>query len=795
MKKVLCILLLSTYSFSIFSTDNNSIIASDLEINLWPLFTYIDNDMGGKDLSALLLFNRKSDLEGDTRELSLFPLFYSSLHDDGFRFGSLLWFSGPDYWFLPPLLTGKWTRYSGDTSLWITPLYHLTKDSDGELISTHFLNYIALEDREFLVPLAWKIKRKNGIHHGFIPFYAFGPSYWTVPITLSASWKNWDKSRTTWITPIFHMTSDKEGDLTSSHFLNIYYNKDYDEKHWGIVPIWFQGGDYWFFPLGLSGHWDSYDREHTWLTPLFHMTSSTDESDFFSFHLLNGYYKREADEVDWGIFPLWFQGNDYWVTPPLLSGMWHNNNGESHTWITPLFHQKRDQSNELTAYHYLNYYSYQTEEGWKSGFAPFWYVGPDYLVSPLLLSGYWHDANQSEHLWITPLFHRTKDKEDKTTSFHLINFYSYTDEEEKHTSLFPLFFKGETYWNIPPLLIFQWENYLEEDNLWITPLFHRTLDSNNNLDNYHFLNFFAEDDGDSWKYNLVPILKVDKSGWFSPIIFTGYNKEFNHSSLWITPLFHLNRDNDDVSSWHLGPYIQPQKKSHILFPFAWYFGKERPEDDIHYGLLPLFVGGTDYFFSPLGYGYGEEDDFHFGLFPIFAKSPESLLIPPLLTAVWKDADGSNNRWITPLYHSKSDKNGNIEHMHLLNYFSYNDFSTLFPIYFKWDENYSSLIPPLIGLHSGEQLDDSILFDLQPITYQSAGNDYEINFLWKLFHLRKEMNTTEFTLGPLWNSVYQQGSPLDYNILGGFFARDVKFDLRQYRYRALWIVQLGSWVRY
>jgi hypothetical protein len=382
---------------------------------------------------------------------------------------------------------------------------------------------------------------------------------------------------------------------------------------------------------------------------------------------------------------------------------------------------------------------------------------------------------------------------------HILNYFSFSKNDKVHRSLFPIFFNGPEYTVIPPLLSGKWTDKSGDNNLWITPLFHKTDDINSDLQSYHLLNFFAQNSEDGWEYDLFPIYRKTPTSWSSPILLSGGWTERNKEHLWLTPLFHLTTNEDKkFESFHIGPYLNYKNRNHILFPLAWYFGKEKPDDDVHYGVLPLFIGGSDYFVSPLGYGFGEKEDFHFGLFPIFAKSPKSLIIPPLLTASWENELKETKTWITPLFHKNTNYNGEISSLHVLNYFYTPDFSTLIPIFYSWSTNsgkYSMLLPPFIGYFKGNKLNESLLFHSQPITFQKAGDNFEFNLLWQLFHLKKDQEDTEVTIGPLWHSTKPSEKPMQYQILGGLFAKDINYLLNQFRYRIFWFLSLTPWKSY
>jgi hypothetical protein len=103
----------------------------------------------------------------------------------------------------------------------------------------------------------------------------------------------------------------------------------------------------------------------------------------------------------------------------------------------------------------------------------------------------------------------------------------------------------------------------------------------------------------------------------------------------------------------------------------------------------------------------------------------------------------------------------------------------------------SSLPPLFTYRESIALNTSALYQSIPFSYQSAGDDWEFNFLWRLFHRRVENDLETTVIGPLWYSETRTGLPTDYKLLGGLFARDVYETRGTYRNRFLWFAAMDE----
>ncbi|MFO0982641.1 MAG: hypothetical protein U1E76_13065 [Planctomycetota bacterium] len=419
---------------------------------LFPLVGVYQSSASSRSLWLTPLFHHATDA-GGARSYHVLNYFAGP----GYRTLFPLYFEGDDYLFITPLLSATWTSGDGSRSTWITPLFHQTVASDGTVSSRHLLTYYATPDSS-----------------GLLPFYLHGPSYTVVPPLLLAAWGRDDGSHTTWVAPFFHHTEDRDGHRWW-HLLNYVQGPD----HWllfplaygidepegqtlGIVPLYFQTArSRLVLPL-LSGWLKSHDDAETlWLTPLYHQTCDQD-GNLLSRHLLTFYQEGDfsflfpfaysvgkTNGTHRGLLPLWVDGPGYDASPLLLSGLWHNDDGDRSLWITPLFHARWNDQ-EVRSWHLLNYFSGPDYDVWfplyfsfgESGrrsvaCVPLYFASPRGAVAPLCLSGWWKDRDQGETTWITPLFHETRAADGNLTSWHIANYFAGDD----YHLLFPLYFQ------------------------------------------------------------------------------------------------------------------------------------------------------------------------------------------------------------------------------------------------------------------------------------------------------------------------------------------------------------------
>ena len=86
------------------------------------------------------------------------------------------------------------------------------------------------------------------------------------------------------------------------------------------------------------------------------------------------------------------------------------------------------------------------------------------------------------------------------------------------------------------------------------------------------------------------------------------------------------------------------------------------------------------------------------------------------------------------------------------------------------------------------MDTSLSMQLGPFVYQHAGQDYEFNFLWRLFSIQRRGEYSRVTMFPIWWQERPSPQTLSqFTILGGLIARDCNYDNGTYRYRILWFI--------
>jgi hypothetical protein len=329
---------------------------------------------------------------------------------------------------------------------------------------------------------------------------------------------------------------------------------------------------------------------------------------------------------------------------------------------------------------------------------------------------------------------------------------------------------------------------------WVTPLFHSTVDPNGDVTSLHlFPLFFYQKD----KY------------WAAPPLFAGQGPLDDGSfNTWLTPLYHSIVDKDGhPTALHVTPFYYWEQNKYWTIPLLLSGGGRHADDATSTWITPLYHHTLD--------KQGELESLH--LFPAwFWKKNNYWAIPGLLTGGSTRQDGSTSMWIAPLYHHTYAADGNLLTRHILNYFDGDQYNTLFPVFYDWTATDSShhtlVLPPafvrtkeangdtttslpwpIVTARSGKALDTSIGMELRPFLYQDAGRDHEFNFLWRIFSVLHEEESTRVMVGPLWRSEKpdRENALTKFQILGGLFARDCNYETNRYRYRIFWVIPLGA----
>lgn len=778
-----------------------------INVNLWPILESTTLPTGERRTALWPLFHVSTNKDGSNHSWHvlnfligqeyhmLLPLYYVSEDDYGIL--PPIFLAGADYWASVPLLSGAWTYADGDRTTWITPLFHSTVGPAGQLRNLHALLYFQGE-RSWVIPplLSGGGTYDDGTHVTWItPLYhtttdAQGNllnmhagvwlqsrSSWAIPPLLT--WQHCSKADTiaTWVTPLFHWSEDPEGNYVSSH-----------------VALYFEGRSYWMFlPIAGGGTHDD-GGTSLWITPFFHLRTNKD-GDFDNIHslvymqehswwlippLLTVNWTEPADKSRWTttallfwlhhddqgkfvsstLFPVFFWVRDHhWLVLPAFTGHWGYEDGTQTTWVTPLFHLTTDKDGDATSWH-----------------AGVYFEGEDYWALPLLLSWHARHDDGGQTTWLTPFFHVTSDVTGQVRNMHALAY-----------------FQGDTYWAIPPLLSWQIRYSDGVDALWLTPLFHLTRDKEGLASSTHLFPFYFWGRDSYWT---VP-----------PLLSGGGTYPDGSWTTWVTPLFHVGGDADGtLASLHVAP--------------LWFWGKDK-----YWTIPPLLVGGGSHadgawttWLTPLFHDTldknGDLESYH--VLPLwFWKRDEYWSVPLLLSGMYTRPDGSRRTWITPLYHDDFKADGSLNSRHALIYFDGPDYHHVVPIFWDWrtkEQVRYSMVPvlyfrteeangdvttsvpwPIVTVRSGKELDTSVGMELRPFVYQEAGEQYEFNFLWRIFSILREPDSTRVMVGPLWRSEKpMKGNEMTkFQILGGLFARDCNYETRRYRYRMLWVIPFGA----
>jgi len=380
------------------------------------------------------------------------PFFHSTVNREGevqnYHVGPYI--EEKDWWTIPPLLTVGWTESNQDWWMTTALLFWLHLDPQKSPVSSTLfpVAFWVRDDHWFVLPLVsghWKFSdgsastwvspffhvtsdKEGAVRNYHVLAYFEGPDYWTIPPLFAWHTRYGDGTDTTWLTPLFHLTLDPKGDLKSLH-----------------VGPYFQGDGYWALPPLLSWHNRYSDGvEATWLTPLFHLTTDAKGS-VMSAHLFPAaFYERDS----------------YWAVPPLLSGSGRYADGSWTTWVTPLFHAAGDKEGTVD----------------RLDVSPFWYWSKDhYWVIPPLLCGGGVHPDGAESLWITPFFNETVDKAGQLEGLHVPPFWVW---------------KRDEYWSVPPLMTGGFTRPDGSHRTWVTPLYHEDHTAEGGLISRHLVNYF-----------------------------------------------------------------------------------------------------------------------------------------------------------------------------------------------------------------------------------------------------------------------------------------------------------------
>jgi hypothetical protein len=761
----------------------------ELEVrHLWPLLES-SRQPDGKHVSMLFfyLYHRTTNGDGSTYswnvlnylespDFSAFlPLYYRwGAENEKSTLVIPFWLQGPGYGGSPLLCSGGWTRADGGHSLWITPLFHWHQRADGTLEDGHFLTWFTGDE-----------------HTAFIPFYFSGPGWWTVPPVLTGWWRHDDGGTSLWITPLVHGRVDAGGSLVQWHVLNLYhdagttlffplawYGGHEDHRNVGLLPLLIKHDQTWCSPLILSGTWPNAEGGRTsWLTPLAHMQTDRNGR-ITAAHLLNYIHAHDLDAVLplawwWGpsgsssgvVLPAVLWGPDWWLAPLALSGGASHADGSATVWVTPLYHRSIDGTGRERSWHLLTAFASRSGGGVDAhgavqpetaawGALPFYYhrhkiaadgsrsacnaflpvlvTGPDYWVTPVAAS--WDDAAGNTTSWVTPLAHLCTRSDGSISSLHVLTWAQGSQrgeaDEQGNPSgsdyhvLFPFYYQrslsahgaSETYQGVPllwmqgpetiafPLVLSFYQHRAGQgSSLWATPLFHLDQDQDGTPTSWHAGPVFSWGPPAAHHVGIFPLWFHGPDSWVCPPALSLYQRAPDgSSSTWITPLVHISKDRDGTSL-SITPFYYDAPGRWVV-PLALSGHWTRSDAGASTWLTPLFhvdsapAGGTERFHVlnwvhgkdydvvlPLAWWSREPGSRSCGLLPLWVSTPRWWIIPVILTGGHQRTDGGHSLWITPLFHRDTDAEGTPFDWHALIVFHHDTTDVLLPLAWRSGE--------------------------------------------------------------------------------------------------------------
>ena len=321
--------------------------------------------------------------------------------------------------------------------------------------------------------------------------------------------------------------------IEQQSFYTLYYRKR-SEKHDvdAAFPLFFRWRDEDTSTVVVPPVlWrDAPNEWHRWLAPLFFASHQPDGGYFhaplaltFSHHnpkrafsLIGGigFYDRTNNNVDWGVVPFVFGGNDkdkltnYLFIPPLLTYHSENKDFEKSTWLVGPFFTRNTPDTSVFDVFPLFFHNH----------------GPDYNATTVL--PFFHSSrDKDKRLLITPLFLTASDKDGRTVVTPFYSQYRGRTQLDLAGPIIPLFahytdkdiYKES--WLIGPVysshdptgytlltpLFGQWREYGVSNTTWVFPTFHHETRVDGWTFNIHPLLYLGTDGPDTYHDVLAPI--------------------------------------------------------------------------------------------------------------------------------------------------------------------------------------------------------------------------------------------------------------------------------------------------
>ena len=691
-----------------------------------------------------------------------------------------VWVQGRDWWSIPALLTGR-SATAGSSSTWVTPLAHRTVTADGAGHQhlgpwiQHWSPATATAPATAfrgLLPIAWRTTAGDAATTAILPAWLQGPGWWVAPPAMTGRWDNADGGTTTWVTPLAHRRSDRQG-MTSQH-----------------AGLWWQGRTR--LPPDADGAVNQDDWR--WLVPLWYRHTAV---------------RSGTAAVHSGLIPLAMRWPGGWAVPPALTVHARTASGGAVTWVTPLASWQTAPDGILEHLRIATWY--QDRE--RTMLAPLWFQGPGGWAVPPALSWRSQTADGGRSLWLTPLFHHRQDRDGTTASLHAGPWI----QGRSTRTLVPLWAGWNDGWAAPMALSGRWRTGDGGRTTWITPLYHARTNATGAMVAQHAGPWFSAGGTTgvlplAWwgggRSTLLPLWMQGRD-WTAvpPLLGARWARADGGHATWTVPLAHYGTDaSGAVTDWHVLNLLH-HRGTTALVPIAW--GSRG-----RFTLLPVWFQGPDHLVAaPLYYRFRNGERVRQGVPLAWMTGHGWWAAPPLLSAGWDGADGSRTTVATPLYHQRNGADGTVTSRHLLTWYQDRDTTAVAPLWWDWRTatgGRRSLLAPLwyqhrhtdgaftgaalpLGVHvrSGGALDTSLRTQLFPFVVQRADDGSEVNLLWRLWHRRHHQGSHETSMQPLWWSGHRDGQPRSWQMLGGLVGHEVRPERGTRRSYALWgLIPLG-----
>ena len=424
---------------------------------LWPLLYSQTGPVAGesyRQAAPLYFGGRSAEVNWD---LAL-PFFLRRQDPKGSLFVTLLYgqsaaSGGLDAWrYLFPLMYQKRT---GDSDLWITPLYARADSHEGRIgvIPPLLSWYTRREDTTRLWALGGLAHLRTGGGPGasyLLPLYYHDAERGILVAPIL--WYSHNDNRSLLVTPLY--SQGNQPDFSWRLLLPLYYGSEEEGQRTWITPLVGRirsGGDTWIFPPLLSGGSSDSQTGNGWFSAIFPFS----------------YFSWGPDARGSHVLPLYFHHVDgprqWWIVPPLLGWALRDENNSEYDALLGLasFGSKGEDRNSR----FLPFYLYR-REGSESQFLSLPYSqvkSPNETITCFLATLYrqvrgtspeeredgilwpltnWQSNETEGGSWFWPLYRYAARKDGRgTRGFFLWPFFHFdTHQPRQWKLLLPLFY-------------------------------------------------------------------------------------------------------------------------------------------------------------------------------------------------------------------------------------------------------------------------------------------------------------------------------------------------------------------